>query len=218
MKRFAFLAVVACLCGCALPGTGRADIITYEYKTSLSLSSGTDALGLNGATVDIKVDVSSSEGYGAIGFVVGLLMNNDATITISGSSIVANNVTLALPQEVFFPTSVPTSAGLFTLAAQAQVTSLPVGGSLTTDLRTFPTTHGSAVLPGDTVNILDFAPATSQGFAFSGSNGAIYSQVNPTVTATQSTAVPEPASLTLLAIGGVGLLGYGWRQRKRAAA
>lgn len=33
-----------------------------------------------------------------------------------------------------------------------------------------------------------------------------------------TTATPEPASLTLLGFGAVGLLGYGWRRRKRAAA
>jgi hypothetical protein len=35
---------------------------------------------------------------------------------------------------------------------------------------------------------------------------------------TAATATPEPASLTLLGVGAVCLLGYGWRQRKRAAA
>jgi hypothetical protein len=29
--------------------------------------------------------------------------------------------------------------------------------------------------------------------------------------------VPEPGSLALIGIGAAGLLGYGWRRRKRAA-
>ena len=30
-------------------------------------------------------------------------------------------------------------------------------------------------------------------------------------------AVPEPSTLTLLGIGSLGLLGYGWKRRKQAA-
>jgi hypothetical protein len=31
-------------------------------------------------------------------------------------------------------------------------------------------------------------------------------------------SVPEPSTLTLLSIGSLGLLGYGWRRRKQAVA
>jgi hypothetical protein len=36
-------------------------------------------------------------------------------------------------------------------------------------------------------------------------------------TAPAATAAPEPASLTLLGLGALGLLGYGWRKRQQAA-
>jgi hypothetical protein len=40
-------------------------------------------------------------------------------------------------------------------------------------------------------------------------------EIRAQLTVLQSTAVPEPTTLTLLATGALGLLGYGWRKRKQ---
>jgi hypothetical protein len=40
----------------------------------------------------------------------------------------------------------------------------------------------------------------------------------PVVTPVVSTGVPEPSTLTLLSLGSLSLVGYGWRRRNRAAA
>ncbi len=191
-------------------GAGRADasIISYDYQTTLSLASGTDALGLNGAFLDIKDDVSSSDVYITRFTFPAVVMNNDATMTVSGSSNASNNGTFALPQLAFYPAFV-FGAGLFTDPAGTSPTvTLPVGGALTLDLHTIQTVTGASEAVGNTVNILDFGSAG--GGVFIASNGAHYNGVNPTGTATIS-SVPEPITLSFVLAS---LVGLGLMKRK----
>jgi hypothetical protein len=69
------------------------------------------------------------------------------------------------------------------------------------------TNDGFAVLLSGT-----FGPGTPVTFTYTTPNAV------DTVGFTVGTSVPEPGSVALLGIGGLGLLGYGWRRRRRAAA
>jgi MYXO-CTERM domain-containing protein len=142
-------------------------------------------------------------------------MNNDVTVTITGAtSASGNNGTYTLPQTAFFPRF----AGLFAVNGSFLSVSLSTGGQLQLDMETIPTAHGSGVQAGDTVNVLDFAPATSHNFPFqAGIVAATTYNQTTSITATQVSSAPEPASLTLLATGVIGLLGYAWRRRRAAA-
>jgi hypothetical protein len=51
---------------------------------------------------------------------------------------------------------------------------------------------------------------------YTGLNGGIYPIQSPTGGTLTVAPTPEPASLTLLGLGSLGLLGYGWRRRKQA--
>jgi hypothetical protein len=202
MKSIKFLGVLATL-GVVAAMAGRADAATifYDYTTTLSLASGTDALGLNGATVDVQVDVDSSAVYANRFGLPAVVMNNDATVTISGASVGANDGTFALAQLAFYPSF----AGLFGDPGGVADTVTLVGGTLTLQINTVATGTGGAEIIGNTVQLSDFGPATSQNLQLPASNGDFYNQNNTSVTATTA---PEPATLGLVfaSFCGLGLL------------
>jgi hypothetical protein len=73
----------------------------------------------------------------------------------------------------------------------------------------------SSTWANTTFSQLGLTPCTYTYTWGSGANAdLLIIQVGPTA----ASAVPEPASLTLLATGALGLAGYGWRKREQAAA
>ena len=198
-----------------------AGTIFYAYTTTLATSSGSNTDGLNGARIEIDASVDTSATY--ISRFVSLpavVMNNSATIMISGASVGVNNGTFSLAQLAFYPTF----AGLFTdPGGVGPFFNLPSGSVLTAQINTVPTAHGALVNIGNTVNILDFAPATSQNLAFSTNSGTVYAQTNTTITATLASPsdVPEidPGSaLSAIALLGCGVSMMRNRNRKPIAA
>ena len=120
------------------------------------------------------------------------------------------------------PISAPTANGhTYAYHAISPVTLLPnTTYDIVEDLSTGDRVAAVAALTSGDPNVTPGSGRFSFGggaFPTSDSNGfgpyvgPTFEEVGP------ATAVPAPASLTLLGIGAVGLLGYGWRRRRQAA-
>jgi hypothetical protein len=191
------LAAVACLWGCGLTSTGRAGPITYTQTFTASGTLGTQSFTDAMVTITGTGDTANIVASGANYF-------NSVTATVTIAGIGTANITDSMfaecrvgfkesgfTDESIFPgDGIYTANSLFSSDQLANVIDPPVSGN--------------------TVNqpsILNHGIGTDQGTLTFTSDGT-----TSTFGSTFSTAAPEPASLTLVGMGAVGLFGYGWRR------
>jgi hypothetical protein len=191
MARFACLAAVACLLGCALPGTGRAGMITYTETYT-----GTGSLGTTNFT-DAMVTLT---GTGDTANVTGTtFIVNSVTATVNVAGVGTANFTTGSIGVLVEPT-----------AGQAGFESGLTEGLFVDDSSFASYDLKTAIGPVTNDLIFGFAGAT-----FSTDQGTFQiTNFSGQGTFTATTAAPEPASLTLLGLGVAGIAGYAWRRRR----
>jgi hypothetical protein len=211
MKRATLMmAVVVLLFGGV--GQARAGMITYTEtftaSGSFTTQSGTTPFTTAQVTLSGTGDTANIVGGGP-----GSLFNVNltTTVTVAGIGPGGSNVTATFTDgtnvAVHQMSSVAgfddatsrsniafTSNSLFATYGLTTSIAPPVSGSLTDN----PTNHMYNTTQG-TLTFTSFGSTSTFG-------------------ATLVTPAPEPSTLTLLGLGSLGLLGYGWRRRKQATA
>jgi MYXO-CTERM domain-containing protein len=246
MKRLAFLAVVASLCGCALAGTVRAD---YLVNVDFNQNGGPSGTYTGAAVLGQAGDI-----WNGVGGNIGDTAPRDG-LSLVTSSGAASGVTLSCSGQQGFVDATGSGAVFQGTPYQALMDDLLVAFQTATVSFSGLTPGGTYRLilysaSGDTnqdtlFTVNGLSPDVGRSSSTTLQKGQNYADFTTTAdgsgtlsftfqpgpvenlegdlngiqlqSVASTTATPEPASLTLAGIGAVGLAGYGWRRRRRAA-
>lgn len=199
----AALVALAVLCLSAKPA--QATPIGIRYDMTLTLLAGVDTLGLNGATASFTAMFDDSVPYGNVSGLARSFTTSDL-LTISGASVASSNGSFTASNTVRF---FPTFDGQF----------FAVGGFITYTFGAVPLMIGhlatpvSGVNPGDFMQVSDFGTTVATtlinpGCVFCASTDTGLNIVTDSrygVSSFSATVVPEPATVTMVGFGLVGL-------------
>jgi hypothetical protein len=241
MRRFAVLAAVASLCGCALGGTGRADSINVDFNEDRGRSgtyAGAAVLGQAGdiwnAVGGIVVDQTPHNG---LSLVTSSGAASGVTLSFSGQAGFEDRVAdavfkgtpyAALMDDYAFTLFNPATVSFSGLTPDGTYRLILYSSSNRPGRDTVFTVDGSSETVADPsgsttlqngLNYADFtATADASGnlsFTFTGGQQPEGDLNGIQLQSLATTATPEPASLALLGFGALGLAGYGWRLHRR---
>jgi hypothetical protein len=213
MKRLAFLAVVACLCGCALPGIGRAGMIVYS-----TFGPGDSYSGSGGAIAGSGYAVYNS---------IAVPFSPTSTVTLDRVRFAFGAANASIPIDAVISADDGNKPGT-ALETFSKIT--PLNGIISEDSVLHPTLTAGATywlyLQTDdpTANLAghwsNCSPEIDGPFAYrSGANAGwtyVQSGFQQSAFDITGTVAPEPASLVMCGTGVLALWTWHQGRRKRA--
>ena len=215
MRPFLIASVV--MAGLVLSPQMKADVLTLDIQFDLSLVSGGDGLGLDGATANLLAQFAEGTTYsGTDPF--PLAVADSHSIVISGATVASSNGTTSDPNGLTFQPS--TSSGDF-FDTLDNLLLVDVG---TGELEFGLLLDAPAVLPsvGDFMSASDFAGPDLAFSLFFASDGSEYEIAGgtyvPTITGStvpDAAAVPEPSTFAFLGLGATGMCFAAFRRKRK---